>query len=198
VPLQKLAMFVAAIMLVTNLAEADHRSKEQGPGNTRGESRTAQRIERQAEKPSYGTYVGGSLAIGVEQFNGVATGDDYDEGFGFDIWIGSRIHRHVGVEGQLSYIEGFELAGTGIGFNHLNGKIQPYFLAGAGVGRFELEEPDGYTLSDTGGVMRVGVGVDVYLNDRIALVGGLGYLFTAGDIVDNDIMELKFGVQYRF
>ena len=209
VPLQKLAMFVAAMMLVTNVAEADHRSKEQGPGNTRGESRTEQRIERQAEKPSYGPYVGGSLAIGVEQFNDVAAGDDYDEGFGFDIWIGSRIHRHVGVEGQLSYIEGFELAGTGIDFNHLNGtanlklypldgKIQPYFLAGAGVGRFELEEPDGYTLSDTGGVMRVGAGVDVYLNDRIALVGGLGYLFTAGDIVDNDIMEVKFGVQYRF
>ena len=52
VRLQKLAMFVAAMMLVTSVAEADHRSKEQRPGHTRRESRTEQRIERQAEKPS--------------------------------------------------------------------------------------------------------------------------------------------------
>ena len=67
-----------------------------------------------------------------------------------------------------------------------------------GIGRFEREEPDGYSLDDTGGVMRIGTGVDVYLNDEISLVGGVGYLFTAGDVVDTDIVEMKFGVQYRF
>lgn len=203
---QKLAMIVAAMMLMTSAADAEHRSRD------RRHDRDHERDERREERSrshDFGPYLGGSLAIGVEQFNDVPSGDDYDEGFGFDIWVGSRIHRHVGVEGQLSYIEGFELQGTGIDFNHLNGtanlklfpfdgKIQPWVLAGAGVGRFELEEPDGYTLSDTGGVMRVGTGVDIYLNDSIALVGGLGYLFTAGDIVDNDILEIKFGVQYRF
>lgn len=156
-----------------------------------------------------GPYVGGSFSLGFEQFDNTEPGDDFDQGFGFDLWAGSRIHPHVGVEGQLSFLRGFEIEGTGIDFNHLNGTanlklyplegpVQPWVLAGAGVGRFEREEPDGYTLADTGGVMRVGAGVDVYLNDHVSLVGGIGYLFTAGDIVDTDVMEMKFGLQYRF
>lgn len=202
---QNLAIFVAAVMLVTSGAQADHRSRDRD----RNHDREDYREEKRDRSDHLGPYLGGSLAIGVEQFNDVPSGDDYDEGFGFDIWAGSRISRHVGVEGQLSYIQGFELKGTGIDFNHLNGtanlklypfdgKVQPYVLAGAGVGRFELEESDGYTLSDTGGVMRVGGGVDFYLNKHIALVSGIDYLFTAGDIVDNDILEIKFGMQYRF
>lgn len=208
---QKLAMLIAAAMLVTGTAAADHKSRDRNDDRRYDRDYGRKHDPREDRRKGFdlGPYMGGSLAIGVEQFNGVPAGDEYDEAFGFDIWVGSRIHRHVGVEGQLSYIEGFELRGTGIDFNHLNGtanlklypfdgKIQPYILAGAGVGRFELQEPDGYTLSDTGGVMRVGGGVDVYLNDNIALVGGMGYLFTAGDIVDNDVLEIKLGLQYRF
>ena len=205
--IRRLAFVLSILMFFASVAEAaaGHRDPDRDRGRDRPRSRDRDRDVGQ----STGAYLGGSFSLGVEQFDNMPPEDDFDEGFGFDVWVGSRIHRHVGVEGQLSYLKGFEIRGTGIDFNHLNGtanlklypldgRIQPYVMAGAGLGRFEVEEPDGYTLSDTGGVMRVGAGVDVYLNESIALVGGLGYLFTAGDIVDTDIVEMRFGVQYRF
>ncbi len=192
--------------------QASHRDDEDRARQEERQRRLARRDQhdqRDSRLDFFGPYIGGSFSIGVEQFDNTVPGDDFDQGFGFDIWAGSRIHPHVGVEGQLSYLKGFEIEGTGIDFSHLNGTanlklyplegmVQPWVLVGAGVGRFEREEPDGYTLADTGGVMRVGTGVDVYLNDHISLVGGVGYLFTAGDIVDTDVVEMKFGLQYRF
>jgi len=194
-------------------AQAGHREREQDrqwedEPHERPEPRTKRR-GREGFATDLGPYLGASFSLGIEQFDNTLPGDEFDEGFGFDLWAGSRIHPHVGVEGQLSYLKGFDIQGTGIDFSHLNGTanlklypfdglIQPWVLAGAGVGRFEREDPDGYTLADTGGVMRVGTGVDVYLNDRLSLVGGVGYLFTAGDVVDTDVIEMKFGLQYRF
>ncbi len=194
-------------------AQASHRERERDRDGQEERHRELahrdHRHDRDRYRHDFGPYLGGSFSLGIEQFDNTVPGDDFDQGFGFDIWAGSRIHPHVGVEGQLTYVEGFEIEGTGIDFSHLNGtanlklypvtgKVQPWVLAGAGVGRFEREEPDGYTLADTGGVMRVGTGIDVYLDDNISLVGGVGYLFTAGDIVDTDVVEMKFGVQYRF
>jgi opacity protein-like surface antigen len=204
---KRIASTLIILMSIASAAEADDRYGDRQRGRERNRERHHE--ENESRKFGTGAYVGGAFSIGIEDFNNVSSDDDYDEGFGFDIWVGSRIHKHVGVEGQLSYLQGFEIAGTGIDFNHLNGtvnlklypfdgKVQPYVLAGAGVGRFELEEPDGYSISDTGGVMRLGTGVDFYLNKNVALVAGVGYLFTAGDIADTDVVEMKFGVQYRF
>lgn len=214
---RNLGLFIAIITIVASVAEADTRTRGRERGHEGDRSRYQHRYDDRYEERSkdrkrrndFGPYLGGALAIGIDQFDDVPSGDKYDAGFGLDVWVGSRIHRHVAVEGQLSYLDGFDLKGTGVEFSHLNGTanlklypfdgmVQPYAVVGAGLGRFEIQEEDGFTFSDTGGVMRVGAGVDIYLNKRIALVGGVGYLFTAGDIVDNDVLELKFGLQYRF
>ncbi|MDP6977987.1 MAG: porin family protein [Myxococcota bacterium] len=205
---------VSVLSLTTAFAaQASHRDGEEDRAWQEERQRRLAHRDRHDRRDSaldlLGPYIGGAFSIGVEQFDNTIPGDDFDQGFGFDAWAGSRIHRHVGVEGQLSYLEGFEIEGTGIDFSHLNATanlklypldaiVQPWILAGAGVGRFEREGPDGYTLADTGGVMRVGAGVDVYLNEHVSLVGGVGYLFTAGGIVDTDVVEMKFGLQYRF
>lgn len=157
---------------------------------------------------SSGAYVGGALSIGVEQFDFAPGSVDFKEAFGVDLWAGYRVHRYIGIEGQFVYLKGFDIKGAPIDFNALNftanvkvypisGTIQPYLLGGIGGGRFEIEG-GGESVDDSGGVFRLGGGVDVYVFDSVALVAGIGYLFTRGDITDTDILEIRLGVQYQF
>ena len=154
-----------------------------------------------------GIYLGVAFAIGVEQFSGVP-GVSFEEGFGFDIWGGYRFNRWVAAEVELLYLKGFKIKGTGVDANLVNGtvnvklyplagSIQPYLLGGVGGGRFELSG-GGLDASDSGGVFRVGGGLDFYFIDSIAFVAGVDYLITRGNITDTDTVNIKLGVQYQF
>lgn len=155
-------------------------------------------------------YVGLAFAVGIEQFDAPKEFSSFDDGLGADFWIGVRINRFVGVESQLTYLEGFDaevldvpidlevLGFTGnVKLYPLEGWIEPYLVAGAGVARLDTKVL-GTSFDETDTIIRAGGGVDIYFSEGFSVVFGGSYVFTSGDIDQTNIIEIKLGIQHRF
>ena len=158
-----------------------------------------------------GFYFGGAFAVGLEQFDDFGASADFDEAFGLDLWGGYRLNRILGLEGQFTYLEGFDTQVLGVDVDFtivavtanaklfaLAGRIQPFALIGVGVGYYEANIAGGFSVDESDAIIRVGGGVDLYFLDGFAFVAGVDYVITTGDIKDADILQLKFGLQHQF
>jgi opacity protein-like surface antigen len=120
---------------------------------------------------------------------------------------------HVAAEMTFEWLNGFDPGyggfpgidtwslGVGLRAYLLTGRVQPYGLLGLGVAKGNVEKPsDDSTLqiSGTGGELRLGGGVEVYLTDEVVLDLGLAYPFRMGDLEDFDYLTISAGVSYRF
>ena len=170
----------------------------------------------QAAGPDYaatGPYLGIGVGFGFDNFDDGVLGFDHDPAYGFDFWVGYRVYRHVAVETQLEYLNGFKVdlqdlsvlkfqALTGIvnlkGYA-LTGRIQPFAVFGFGLGWGKVESnlvPVSEDELDI--VVRLGGGLDYYLTEHIAIQTTAAYVFATGGLDGMDYVSLLLGAQYRF
>jgi opacity protein-like surface antigen len=166
-------------------------------------------VAEEETRDSY-IYLGGAFSIGIDNFDGTAGLSSSDEGFGFDFWLGYRINRYVGVEGRISHISGFDaqFEGEAIDFQMfsftgnvkvypITGIFQPYAILGIGSADFKGQSLS-YERNDTGVLVVVGGGIDIYVLDRFSVMAELDYIVTVGDVKGLDQIQAKAGIQFQF
>ncbi len=143
--------------------------------------------------------------------------DDHDATLGF--MAGVRLNEAVALE--LSYDDQFNgLLGTGWSSDALqasvllyllpsNAQVQPYLVGGVGVymssyNYWATDGWDDYIVSEvdyTDGGFHAGGGVDIYVNQSVALTIDGRYIFVEEDrpdTIDSDGFLATFGVKFRF
>ncbi len=165
------------------------------------------RAQAQDEYDRSGFYLGAGLGLGVAQFEG-SGGVNFDTGVGFDLWGGYRFAPNLAAEMQLEYLNRFNSSFGGSDFQGSvlaftwnlkcyleTGWIQPFFLAGIGLLRAEL---DGVLARDTDFAARFGGGVDFYTWSNTSLGLTASYVLATGDVDVFDYVSLILGVEHRF
>jgi opacity protein-like surface antigen len=166
------------------------------------------RPSRQGAEPAVsdpartGVYVGLGGTYAMELFDGPGS---FDNGFGFNVRLGNRLHKHFAAELEIEKFNGFsgqagaEYDSWIIGLNGkafvLTDKWQPFFLAGIGFVDGELSGP--VTDAEEDFALRFGGGLDWYFRDNVVASVDLTYLLHTGDLSDFDALALSFGIQYR-
>ena len=166
--------------------------------------------------------------------------DYFDSSLGFNVRAGFRFNRFFSVEGQVEWLSGFDAKnpsqfdatdsqGTPYSFTQvqsesvaytinarfypIEGRIQPYALAGLGGENFWINTNYGQTDTMTSFVGRFGGGLDIYLTPNLALSGEFTYVVaTEGKTtyygwynawvnnsnIDPSYMAVSWGLTYRF
>lgn len=171
-----------------------------------------------------GTHVGVGLALGAENFDLSGT-NSFDAGRGVSAWLGHRPNRWLGGELQLSFVQvegesttvedgqslttDVDLLSTTLTANAkafpladlAPDWLEPYALAGGGLGWSRLETRTGASSADrtdVGFVGRFGGGADIFLShDKVSLGVAASYVLTTRAIEDTDYVLFVFGLQYR-
>ena len=158
--------------------------------------------QEMSEYDRSGFYAGvvGLGAIETFDFGG------FSNGGGFNIRGGYRVSDHLAVEMQFEYVDGFSGFGVDLEAWNLmaNGKVflltgrsQPYGLFGIGV--FEGKaSAGGLSIDDTDFAIRVGGGIDFYVNDNIVLGPEIAWVKPTGNMEDFSYLTIGAGLQYRF
>jgi len=162
---------------------------------------------------SPGTYLGGALALGFENFSGpstsgVSTSGDFDTGVGFDFWVGGRLMRFLSLEAQLQYIPGVKSNNTSAEFKPLIyttnlkgylplGRFQPYGLIGIG-GMTLFVDSTGPNVDQSDFIAKFGAGLEFYITEKIAAVAGWNYILGTGRLDGRDFNTLSLGAQFKF
>jgi opacity protein-like surface antigen len=143
--------------------------------------------------------------------------DDAGNSLGTEVRGGYRFHRHVAVEGQLSW---FNNVGGDLGVGDLDlralsftanvkkffpigaGRWQPYLLAGIGVTRAKAEvDVLGNTVLDrteSAFTFRGGAGIEFYITPHVNLYTEATYMLLTGGLNGAGFVPLVFGAQYQF
>lgn len=166
--------------------------------------------------------------------------DSFDSSLGFNVRAGFRFNRFFSVEGQVEWLSGFDAenpsqfngtdsAGQPYNFTQiqsesvaytinarfypLEGRIQPYALAGLGGENFWINTNYGKTDTMTSFIGRFGGGLDIYLTQNLALSGEFTYVvategkttyygwynyWVENSNIDPSYMAVSWGLIYRF
>jgi len=161
--------------------------------------------------------------------------DDFDSSLGLNARVGFRFNRFISVEGQIEWISGFDaksgvIQGNDKGvteasveavtytinarFYPIEGRIQPYAIAGIGGENVWLNTNVLNSDTFTSFVGRFGAGLDIYLTSQLALTGEFTYVaateakatyydwwdnyWTKNSGVDPSYMSVSWGLSYRF
>jgi opacity protein-like surface antigen len=138
-----------------------------------------------------------------------AHGSDVGSGGGLALRAGYRMMPHIGAEISFEWLGGFD---PGFGANSvdtwslglslrgylLTGRVQPYGLLGAGVAKSDAGGGLPIKIDGTGGELRLGGGVEIYLTEEVVLDLRGAYLFRMDDIDDFDYLSISVGASYRF
>ena len=162
-----------------------------------------------------------------EALAGTGLSADFDDTWGLSVKAGYKFNRYIAAELALDYLPGFEWnVATSVGGTPLSGeatvdvtawtlalkltpfdlqKVKPYFVVGGGIMNASLDVsasiPGASASSsddETDICGKVGLGVDYFITDNIAI--GLEGAYWAGF---NDLEEIRFytvtaGVAYHF
>ncbi len=170
-------------------------------------------MSAQAQNDS-GPYLGLGFALGFEQFDGTG-GLDFDEGLGFSAWGGYRFIDFVAAELQIEYLDRFDTSIFGVNVDvqafgvTINGKvyplvrvlpelIQPFVVAGFGIGWVEIDAGFFGTEDETGLIGRFGGGLEVSATEHLVILARATYVVTADEIEDLDWVSVVLGLQYAF
>ena len=155
-------------------------------------------------------YVQAAGSFAFEEFKSGIGGSN---SLGFDLAAGLRITSWLAAEVQFDWSDGMDPHSANASkpggvswattFNaraypltdyFMEGRIQPYLLAGIGASSFRTESG-----REVGFATRWGVGVDTYVTEKIALTVGASYLWSIGTPVrDLNYVSLNWGAMYRF
>ncbi len=162
------------------------------------------------ETPDSYFYLGGAFVIGIDNFDATAGLSSSDEAYGFDFWLGYRINRWVGVEGRISQITGFNarFKDEAVDFQlfsftgnakvyPITGIFQPYAILGLGSANLKGKSPS-FKRKESGVIVVVGGGIDIYVLDRFSVMAELDYIVTVGGISGSDMIQAKAGIQFQF
>ncbi len=147
----------------------------------------------------------------------VAETDDAGNAWGADARVGYRFHPQLAIEGQGQYYGNFSIDGrvpgatasqhvadlegfsftTNLKVFPITGRVQPYFLAGAGFlwARFSDARGGNEALTFAG---RGGLGVDFYLDENVALNVEGTYLLPTDHLNDFQMAGITGGLQLHF
>lgn len=162
-------------------------------------------------------------------------GDALDSSLGLNARVGFRFNRFISVEGQIEWISGFDvkpgvITNPPAGFTEasieavtytinarfypIEGRIQPYAIAGIGGENVWLNTNVGNSDTFTSFVGRFGAGLDIYLTSQLALTGEFTYVaateakatyydwwgpvWTNNSGLDPSYMSVSWGLSYRF
>lgn len=157
-----------------------------------------------------GPYLGAGLSIAFEKFD-LPPGVGADDSVAIDLLGGYRVSSFVAIEGELQYLDEFDLDGFpgDIDGWTLTGSaklfplpatevIQPFLAGGLGIAEFDLDGPGGIDADDTDWMFLLGAGIDVPVADRVLLEVRASYRFPQDDLDDLEYWTLGANVQYRF
>jgi hypothetical protein len=140
-------------------------------------------------------------------------------------WAGYRIHRNLVSEVQFQWnsgvgakfkvvdlaileLETWTLTGNlkvyvltdRIESALMDGRIQPFLLAGVGIMHFDVRDRLDLDASGDGLDLaaRFGGGLDIYMTSNIGFYLDVTYLLTTGDVEGLDHIGLSLGAIYRF
>ena len=162
-------------------------------------------------------------------------GNAVDNSLGLNARVGFRFNRFISVEGQIEWISGFDvkpgvITAPPVGFTEasieavtytinarfypIEGRIQPYAIAGIGGENVWLNTNVGDSDTFTSFVGRFGAGLDIYLTSQLALTGEFTYVaateakatfynywgpvLTNNSGLDPSYMSVSWGLSYRF
>ncbi|MBW2229214.1 MAG: outer membrane beta-barrel protein [Deltaproteobacteria bacterium] len=180
-----------------------------------------------------GVYAGVNGAYGIDLFGddlrgaaGLPAGVvDMGNSWGLNARLGGRLLSFLALEFQYEWMHGIPVNFLGLEVatfkpHTITGNlkfyipikiVQPYILAGAGVGIWKLDVRYPLAIgqldqSSTGFAARLGAGVDIYLTEKVALnVEGAGVLNTtsfdissADDLSGLYYFSVSAGILYRF
>ncbi len=147
-----------------------------------------------------------------------------EETVGIDLRAGYRIHRHIAAEVQFQWFSGNDIKFEGVKALELEtwtitgnlkgylltermdalleGRVQPFLLAGVGLMHFDVKDKAGlgFGFSDDGEDLaaRFGGGVDFYVTPSIGIYVDVAYLLTTGDVEGLDHVGFSLGALVRF
>jgi hypothetical protein len=156
-----------------------------------------------------GGYAAVGVAQGFENFDTGGTGlSAGDSDPGFALRGGYRFQKEFAVELSIENLTGFELeAGNNsvdLDFWHyvvqgkyyfMTERFQPYALVGLGQSTGDV---DSLGIDGDGGLIRLGVGTDFYINKDVGLFAEIHYNRLTGDLKDLDHTTALLGVIVRF
>lgn len=213
-------LLIASISTSATVALAQDGSDPDAPVPDPWKGEVVQPANEKKQRLGQGFYVrlGGSTGfeMGLEDSLSTALGPTFDvdvsPGVGLDVRFGAR-GGHFGSEVQVEWIPNFTVAAEAAGnplpevdyrtlsasgnlqLIFLTGRVQPYLTFGAG-GTWISTQPETITVS--GIMIRGGGGVDVFLNDHIALATDVTYVYLTGDASDADYLAFDWGLKYVF
>lgn len=152
-----------------------------------------------------GPYVGMVGLGAIETFD--VDGADFSNGGGFNLRGGYRIMEYMAAEMQFEYVDGFSDQGFDIdawnlmwslkGFL-LTERWQPYGLFGIGVIEGEADGRGGFSNDEADFAVRLGGGLDFYLNENVILMSEIAWVKPTDDLDDFSYLTIGAGLQYRF
>lgn len=171
-------------------------------------------------------YLGLGPLYAFEQFHttshvftgGGGTAVGADDSYGAEGRLGYRLHEHVALEAQAQYYgqsdlnahgpKGSQRVGSFEGVSAtgnfklypLVGRVQPYVLGGVGLlwAHLKNDLPGARRGNDTELAGRGGLGLDVYLDEHVALNVEGSYLAPASNLKDFPLAAVSGGLQLHF
>jgi hypothetical protein len=163
-----------------------------------------------AQDRAVGPYLGAGISMAFEDFD-LPPGVSADDSLALDLLGGYRVSSRVALEGELQYLDEFDLDGFPgeIDGWTLSGSvklfpleptqpIQPFLAAGLGFAEFDLDGPGGLDGDESDWLFLVGAGIDFPIADRTLLEIRASYRSPDDDLDDLEYWTLGANLQYRF
>ena len=218
-------MMAVAMPMTAALAQDDTAAGESVPDpwpEDTGQSEIGQPAKDERFGQGFYVRLGGATGIetgladetakGLEFVFGPPVSVDVSPAIGLDLRLGAR-GGHFGSEVQIEWLPNFTVdavAGggpfpefdwkylTASGNFHLillTGRVQPYLLIGAG-GTWVSTNPE--TETGSAFMVRGGGGLDVFLNEHVAVAADVSYVYPTGDLGGGDYVAIDWGLKYVF
>lgn len=162
-------------------------------------------------------FLGGSAGIdqaAEDELEDILGDVGVSDGLGFKTKLGYRSFPWLATELEVEYLQGIDVDFGGIDALELEyltvtvnakiylplGRFQPFGLLGVGLMNASFEDSLGLGFEDdfTGGAVRAGGGIDVYLTDHLAVTVDISYVLPTEDVEDLDYLSIGWGLQYKF
>jgi len=156
-----------------------------------------------------GFYVGVAGNYTIQNFDAPV---DVANSLGASARVGYRWHPVIATELVVDYLDDFDLKDTGrldgvtaaaaakLYSGVFTGRVQPYVTGGLGIAHFNSKSRNGSNFDKDGTefLARIGVGLDVYVTEAIALNVEAVYSRARGSLDGLDFVPILWGAQYRF
>ena len=176
-------------------------------------------LSSEAESEDRRFFAGAGLSYAVEDFDDgdlkkFAGGDKIDNAWGFNLFGGYRLFKHLAIEGNFNWYDDFEGKAGTIDFDVSiwtlmlglkvvapvlwEDRLFPYLRIGGGYMSAEVDFTGGNDTDDGGFAYDVGLGFDVFVKDQISVGFDGKRVWGTGDVSEFNHFVGTLRVGYHF